>query len=90
MHRVYKIQGDSAISIEAPENYLERRYSDPIKGQYPDRKERDKVKPDFHFSFGVESVEGDWGLDQQKINKVPEGLSGYDAHVVEIDMIRRS
>jgi len=88
MHKVYKIQGDSAISIESPENYLERRYSDPLKEQYPDRKERDKVKSDFRLSFGVEPIDDDWGLDQSKINIVPEGLSGYDAHVVEIDTIK--
>ena len=89
-HKLYKIQVDSAISIETPENYLERRYSGSLKEQYPHRKERDKVKPDFRLSFRVEPIEDDWGLDQKKINKVPEGLSGYDAHVVEIDMIRHS
>ena len=54
---------------------------------YPDRKERDKVPSDFHLSISVEPSETHIELNQSKINKVPEGLSGYDSRVVKIDKL---
>ena len=86
-HKVYRVQGDAFINIEAPDGYLQRRYAEPIKEIYPDRKERDKVPSDFHLSISVEPSETHIELNQSKINKVPEGLSGYDSRVVKIDKL---
>ena len=72
------------LVIEAPNGYLPRRYAEPIKEMYPDRKERDKVPSDFHLSISTDSSEAHIELSQSKINKVPEGLSGYDSRVVKI------
>lgn len=83
-HKVYRVQGDASVSIEAPNGYLPRRYAEPIKEMYPDRKERDKVPSDFHLSISTDSSEAHIELSQSKINKVPEGLSGYDSRVVKI------
>ena len=83
-HKVYRVQGDASVSIEAPNGYLPRRYAEPIKEMYPDRKERDKVPSDFHLSISTDSSEAHIELNQSKINKVPEGLSGYDSRVVKI------
>lgn len=83
-HKVYRVQGDASVSIEAPNGYLPRRYAEPIKEMYPDRKERDKVPSDFHLSISTDSSEVHIELSQSKINKVPEGLSGYDSRVVKI------
>lgn len=88
-HKVYRVQGDACISIDAPDGYLQRRYAEPLKEMYLDRKERDKVSPDFHLTFNVEPFEFEFTLSQSKINKVPEGLSGYDTHVIEIDSLRK-
>lgn len=87
-HMVYRVQGDAGISIDAPDGYLQRRYAEPLKEEYPDRKERDKVPSDFHLTFNIETIDSDFELSQQKINKVPEGISGYDAHVVELDKLK--
>ena len=87
-HKVYRIQGDACISVDAPKGYLQRRYAEPLKEKYPDRKERDIVSEDFHLSFKVEPVEVDFTLSQLKINKVPEGLSGYDTHVEDIENLK--
>lgn len=87
-HKVFKVQGDCIISIQAPDGYLRWRYAEPLKEQYPDRKDRDKVKPAFHLSFGIDPVEVSLGLSQAKINKVPEGLSGYDMHIAELDSLK--
>ena len=87
-HKVYKVQGDASISIDAPDGYLQRRYAEPLKEKYPDRKERDNVEPDFHLSIRVESTEINVVLSQSRINKeIPEGLTGYDARVVKIDKL---
>jgi len=86
-HKVYRVQGDVCINIDAPDGYLQRRYAEPIKEMYPDRKERDKVPSDFHLSISVEPSETHIELNQSKINKVPEGLSGYDSRVVKIDKL---
>lgn len=86
-HKVYRVQGDASVSIEAPNGYLPRRYAEPIKEMYPDRKERDKVPSDFHLSICVEPSEAPIELNQSKINKVPDGLSGYDSRVVKIDKL---
>ncbi len=83
-HKVYRVQGEARISIEAPDGYLQRRHAEPLKDMYPDRLERDKIKPKFHLSFNLEPAKESISLSQAKINKVPEGLSGYDAHVVEL------
>ncbi len=87
-HKVFRVQGDCIISIQVSDGYLQRRFAEPLKELYPDRKERDKVKPDLYLSFGVEPVEVSLGLSQAKINKVPEGLSGYDMHVAELDSLK--
>lgn len=88
-HKVFRVQNDAYISIDAPDGYLQRRYAEPLKEKYPDRKERDNVYPDFHLSICVESAEGGITLSQPKINKeIPEGLTGYDARVVDIDKIK--
>ena len=87
-HKVYRVQGDACISVDAPNGYLQRRYAEPLREKYPDRKERDKVPSDFHLSFSVEPTDADFALSQSRINKVPEGLSGYDAHVEELDKLR--
>lgn len=87
-HKVFKVQGDCIINIQAPDGYLQRRYAEPLKELYSDRKERDKIKPDLHLSFGIEPVEVSLGLGQAKINKVPEGLSGYDMHIAELDCLK--
>lgn len=86
-HKVYRVQGDVCINIDALDGYLQRRYAEPIKEMYPDRKERDKVPSDFHLSISVEPSETHIELNQSKINKVPEGLSGYDSRVVKIDKL---
>ena len=88
MHKVFRVQGDNYLSIQSPDGYLQRRYAEPLKEQYPDRKDRDKVKPDFHLSFSIDPVEVSMGLSQVKINKVPEGLSGYDMHIAELDSLK--
>ena len=88
IHKVYRVRGDCIISIQAPDGYLQRRYAEPLKEKYPDRKDRDKIKPDIQLSFDIESVEVSLGLSQAKINKVPEGLSGYDMHVAEIASLK--
>ena len=88
MHKVLRVQGDNYLSIQSPDGYLQRRYAEPLKEQYPDRKDRDKVKPDFHLSFSIDPVEVSMGLSQVKINKVPEGLSGYDMHIAELDSLK--
>lgn len=67
---------------------MQRRYAEPLKEKYSDRKERDRVSEDFHLSFKVESVEVDFTLSQSLINKVPKGLSGYDAHVEDLEKLR--
>ncbi len=88
-HKVYKVYGDAYISIDSPEGYLQRRYAELLKEKYPDRKDRDNVEPDFHLSIGVEPTEVGFALSQSKINKeIPEGLTGYDARVVEIDRLK--
>ena len=88
-HKVFKVQGDASIRIDAPDRYLQRRYAEPLKEKYPDRKERDNVEPDFHLSIGVEPTEISIALSQSRINKeIPEGLTGYDARVVEIDKLQ--
>ena len=87
-HNIYKVEGNYAISLQVPDGYLERRYAEPIKELYPDRIERDKVEPDFHWFLDVEPTELDFGLSQGKINKAPEGLSGYDPRVVEIEKLK--
>lgn len=89
-HKLYRVQGDVCISIEAPNGYLPRRYAEPIKEMYPDRKERDKVEPDFCLVIDVEPIEVELELDQSKINKeIPDGLTGYDARVIEIGKLSR-
>lgn len=89
-HKVYKMKGDISISIDAPDGYLQRRYAEPLKELYPDRKERDKISPDLYLSFDVESIDTDFALSQSKINKgIPEGLSGYDTRVVEIEVLKK-
>lgn len=87
-HKVFKVQGNCNVSIQAPDGYLERRYAEPIKELYPDRIERDKVEPDFHLVLTVEPTVLDLGLSQGKINKAPEGLSGYDPRVVDIEKLK--
>ena len=87
-HKVFKVQGNCNVSIQAPDGYLERRYAEPIKELYPDRIERDKVEPDFHLVLDVEPTKLGFGLSQGKINKAPEGLSGYDPRVVDIDTLK--
>ena len=88
-HKVYRVQGDAYISVDAPNGYLQRRYAEPLKEKYPDRKERDNVEPDFHLTIGVEPMETTVALSQSRINKeIPEGLTGYDARVVEIDKLQ--
>lgn len=87
-HKVFKVQGDCIINIQAPDGYLQRRFAEPLKELYSDRKERDKIKPDFHLSFGIEPEEVSLGLSQAKINKVPEGLSGYDMHIAQLDCLK--
>ena len=87
-HNIYKVERNYAISLQVPDGYLERRYAEPIKELYPDRIERDKVEPDFHWVLDVEPTELDFGLSQGKINKAPEGLSGYDPRVVEIEKLK--
>ena len=84
-HKIYNIIGNASISIKAPEGYLARRYAEPLKDSVPDRKERDKIEPDFSLSFAIEPSEDELGLVQSEINKVPKGLSGYDAHIIEIN-----
>ena len=89
-HKVFKVQGDASISIDAPDGYLQRRYAEPLKEKYPDRKERDNVESDFHLTIGVEPAEISIALSQSRINKeIPEGLTGYDARVVEIDKLKK-
>lgn len=88
LHKVFKVQGDCAIYVQAPNGYLERRYAEPIKELFPDRNERDKVDPDFHLVLDVKQSELDFGLSQGKINRAPEGLSGYDPRVVDIDTLK--
>ncbi len=87
-HKIYRIRGGVKVSIKAPELFLRRRYSELLKEQYPDRKDRDKVDPDFHLSFSIEPTSIDLVLNQTKINKIPEGLSGYDMHIADIDGLR--
>ena len=87
-HKVYRVQGDACISIDALNGYLQRRFAEPIKEMYPDRKMRDQVPSDFYLSISVEPIDVDLVLSQSKINKVPEGLSGYDAHMEELDKLR--
>ena len=87
-HKVFKVQGDNLISVHAPKGYLVRKYSEPIREYYTDKSVRDKVKPDFHLSFCVEPIECELKLDQEKINKIPEGLSGYDPHLIELERIK--
>ncbi len=86
-HKVYRVKGDACVSINAPDGYLQRRYAVTLKERYPDRKDRDNVEPVFHLTFNVEPAEVEFTLRQSKINKVPEGLSGYDAHVEELDKL---
>ena len=83
-HKVYRVQGDNVISIQAYDGYLRWRYAELLKEQFPERKDRDEVKPDFHLSFAIDPVEVSLGLSQAKINKIPEGLSGYDMHIAEL------
>lgn len=87
-HKVYRVQGDACISVDAPNGYLQRRYAEPIKELYPDKKVRDKVPSDFHLSISVEPSEVHIELKQNKINKVPEGLSGYDSRVMDIEKLK--
>mgnify|MGYP006988873008 FL=1 len=88
-YKVYRVQGDAVAGIDVPEGYLARRYAETLKEQYPDRKERDKVEPDFHLSFDVCPDEADTVLSQTRINReIPEGLTGYDARVVELDRLK--
>ena len=86
-HKVFKVQDDCVLSVDTPVGYLERRFAEPIKEQYPDRNERDKVEPDFHMSFNLEPTGPFSELNQTLINKVPKGLSGYDAHVIDISAV---
>ena len=87
-HKVCRVQNEVDISIDAPDGYLQRRYAEPIKEMYPDKAMRNKVKPDFHLSFKLEPADDGIHLIQAKINKIPEGLSGYDAHVVELSELK--
>jgi hypothetical protein len=87
-HKIFKVEGDYAISLQNPNRYLERRYAEPLKELYPDRIERDKVEPNFHLVLDVDPTELDFGLSQGKINKAPERLSGYDPRVVEIEKLK--
>ena len=88
-HKAFRVQDGAYISIDAPDGYLQRRYAEPLKEKYPDRKERDNVNPDFHLSICVESAEVGITLNQSRINKeIPEGLTGYDARVVDIKKIK--
>ena len=87
-HKAFKVQGNCNVSIQASDGYLERRYAEPIKELYPDRIERDKIEPDFHLVLAVEPTVLDLGLSQGKINKAPEGLSGYDPRVVDIEKLK--
>lgn len=88
-HKIFKVQGDCVLSVEAPNGYLERRFAEPIKEKYPDRGERDRKIIDFHLSFSVGLEDNSIQLSQTRINKVPKGLSGYDAHITEIkDLIK--
>lgn|GEM_PF-82937 len=86
-HNIYKVIGDPSISIQSPDGYYTRRYAEPLKDTVPDRKERDKIPSDFHLCFETEPLETELKLAQSEINKVPKGLSGYDAHIVEIDSL---
>jgi hypothetical protein len=89
-YKVFRVSGDASISIVAPDGYLQRRYAEPLKEKYPDRKERDKVPADFFLSFKVEQIEDNYALNQSRINKVPDGLSGYDPHVAEVVSLKNS
>lgn len=84
-HKVYIVQGTAIISIDAPDGYLQRRYAEPLKEFYPDKDIRSKVKPDFHLSFNLKLADDSIQLAQAKINKAPEGLSGYDPRVIEME-----
>lgn len=83
-HKVFQIVGDSTITAAVPQGYLERRYAEVLKDKHPDKKERNKVAPQFYLNFAVQPDTTGLEIDQKVINKVPEGLSGYDAHVIEI------
>lgn len=83
-HKVFRIVGDSTITASVPQGYLDRRFAEVLRDEYPDKKERDKVEPQFYLNFAVVPDTSGLEIDQKVINKVPEGLSGYDAHVIEI------
>lgn len=83
-HKIFQIVGDSSISKNVPQGYLDRRYAEVLREEFPDKKERDKVEPQFYLNFAVAPDTSGLELDQKVINKVPDGLSGYDAHVIEI------
>lgn len=83
-HKIYRVQGNACISIDALDGHLQRRYAEPLREIYPDRKDRDKAIPDIYLSFNLEPADNSIHLNQTKINKVPKGLSSYDAHVVDI------
>lgn len=88
-HKMYRVQNDVSISIDAPDGYLRRKYAEPLKDMYPDRRDRDNIEPNFHLSIGIEPSEFDIALSQSRINKeIPEGLTGYDARVVEMDKLK--
>ena len=88
-HKMYRVQNDVSISIDAPDGYLRRKYAEPLKDMYPDRRDRDNIEPNFHLSIGIEPSEFDIALSQSRINKeIPEGLTGYDARVVDIEKIK--
>lgn len=83
-YKAYKILGDAWISNNVPNGFMSRRYSDPIKEIYPILKDRNNVKSDFYLNFRIEPVKLEKTLDQKQINKVPEGMTGYDLHIIRV------
>lgn len=82
-HKVFRIMGDSTITSSVPDGYLQRRHAEVLREEIPDKKERDKVVPLFYLNIAVSPDESGLDISQKLINRVPEGLSGYDAHVID-------
>ncbi len=81
-HKVFRIVGAPMLTDTIPKGFKERKYGAPLRSVLTSD-EISKRIPDFYLVFNLEEAEG-IEIGQKELNKVPDGMSGYDTRVIEI------
>lgn len=84
-HKTYRVNGLSKVSDTYPDGYKARRYGAQLAELGLSKEEKQSRNPELWLSFKVE--ECDLKFDQQRINKVSEGLTGYDTHIIDLKIM---